>query len=221
MSVAVELRHISKRFPGVIANKDVSMKVETGTVHALVGENGAGKSTVMKILYGMQRPDGGEILVNGQAVNFKNPNDAIESQQTLIAAGVADFFPSSGIKRRRICFPQIVQRGHHDPRAEDRPKRHQIGVGPAVRLHVSVLHAEQLAGLRRGIGFNRIDIVAAGIKATARNALGIFVSQQIAHRQLRRQRAIVFTRDELQVAALIGQFLHNRPGDGRFGGRDH
>ena len=77
VSVAVELRHISKRFPGVIANKDVSIKVETGTVHALVGENGAGKSTVMKILYGMQRPDSGEILVNGNNVNFKNPNDAI------------------------------------------------------------------------------------------------------------------------------------------------
>ena len=79
MSVAVELRHISKRFPGVIANKDVSMKVETGTVHALVGENGAGKSTVMKILYGMQRPDSGEILVNGKEVHFKNPNDAIDA----------------------------------------------------------------------------------------------------------------------------------------------
>ena len=78
MSVAVELRHITKRFPGVVANKDVSMKVESGTVHALVGENGAGKSTVMKILYGMQHPDSGEILVNGAAVNFKNPNDAIE-----------------------------------------------------------------------------------------------------------------------------------------------
>ena len=79
MSVAVELRHISKRFPGVIANKDVSLKVETGTVHALVGENGAGKSTVMKILYGMQRPDSGEILVNGEVVNFKTPNDAIDA----------------------------------------------------------------------------------------------------------------------------------------------
>lgn len=77
MSVAVELRHITKRFPGVIANKDVSLKVESGTVHALVGENGAGKSTVMKILYGMQSPDSGEILVNGQAVDFKNPNEAI------------------------------------------------------------------------------------------------------------------------------------------------
>ena len=79
MSVAVELRHITKRFPGVIANKDVSIKVETGTVHALVGENGAGKSTVMKILYGMQRPDSGDILVNGKEVHFKNPNDAIDA----------------------------------------------------------------------------------------------------------------------------------------------
>jgi simple sugar transport system ATP-binding protein len=79
VSVAVELRHISKRFPGVIANKDVSLKVESGSVHALVGENGAGKSTVMKILYGMQRPDSGEILVNGQQAQFKTPNDAIEA----------------------------------------------------------------------------------------------------------------------------------------------
>ena len=78
MSVSVELRHISKRFPGVIANKDVSLKVQSGSVHALVGENGAGKSTVMKILYGMQRPDGGEIYVNGQQMSFKTPQEAIE-----------------------------------------------------------------------------------------------------------------------------------------------
>jgi ABC-type uncharacterized transport system ATPase subunit len=84
VSVAVELRHISKRFPGVIANKDVSMSVETGTVHALVGENGAGKSTVMKILYGMQRPDSGEILVNGEVVHFKNPNDAIDASIGMV-----------------------------------------------------------------------------------------------------------------------------------------
>lgn len=60
------------------------MSVETGTVHALVGENGAGKSTVMKILYGMQRPDSGEILVNGTAVSFKNPNDAIDASIGMV-----------------------------------------------------------------------------------------------------------------------------------------
>jgi len=78
LSVSVELRHISKRFPGVVANKDVSLKVQSGSVHALVGENGAGKSTVMKILYGMQRPDGGEIFVNGTQKSFKTPQEAIE-----------------------------------------------------------------------------------------------------------------------------------------------
>ena len=77
MSVSVELRHISKRFPGVLANKDVSLKVQSGSVHALVGENGAGKSTVMKILYGMQRPDSGEIFVNGNSISFKSPHEAI------------------------------------------------------------------------------------------------------------------------------------------------
>lgn len=79
MAIAVELRHISKRFPGVIANKDVSIKVESGSVHALIGENGAGKSTVMKILYGMQRPDSGEILVHGKTVHFKKPADSIDA----------------------------------------------------------------------------------------------------------------------------------------------
>ena len=72
--LAVELRHIVKKFPGVVANRDVSLKVRRGEVHALVGENGAGKSTVMKVLYGMQRPDGGEILVEDKQVLFKSPS---------------------------------------------------------------------------------------------------------------------------------------------------
>jgi len=75
--IAVELRHIEKKFPGVVANRDVSLSARRGEVHALVGENGAGKSTVMKVLYGMQRPDAGEVLVNGAAVHFKSPSDAI------------------------------------------------------------------------------------------------------------------------------------------------
>ncbi len=77
--VVVELAGISKRFPGVIANRDVSLVVRKGEVHAVVGENGAGKSTLMKILYGMQRPDDGTITVDGAAVRFKSPSDAIEA----------------------------------------------------------------------------------------------------------------------------------------------
>ncbi|AZI58585.1 ABC transporter ATP-binding protein [Nakamurella antarctica] len=75
--LAVELEGIEKRFPGVIANRDVSLKVRRGTIHAIVGENGAGKSTLMKTLYGMHQPDAGTIAVNGQLMTFKSPSDAI------------------------------------------------------------------------------------------------------------------------------------------------
>ncbi|HKA67489.1 MAG TPA: ABC transporter ATP-binding protein [Actinomycetes bacterium] len=74
---AVELHGITKRFPGVVANRDVDIVVEHGHVHAIVGENGAGKSTLMKILYGMQRPDEGRIAVNGRESVFHTPADAI------------------------------------------------------------------------------------------------------------------------------------------------
>ncbi|MEV0603364.1 ABC transporter ATP-binding protein [Streptomyces sp. NPDC050315] len=74
---AVELRGITKRFPGVVANHDIGITVRRGTVHALVGENGAGKSTLMKILYGMQKPDEGTIAIDGEQVSFASPADAI------------------------------------------------------------------------------------------------------------------------------------------------
>jgi len=74
---AVELAGITKRFPGVVANRDINLSVRAGTVHAIVGENGAGKSTLMKILYGMQKPDEGTITVDGRLLTFSTPADAI------------------------------------------------------------------------------------------------------------------------------------------------
>ena len=74
---AVELRGITKRFPGVVANRDIELRVRRGEVHAIVGENGAGKSTLMKTLYGMHRPDEGTILIDGRQVHFRSPADAI------------------------------------------------------------------------------------------------------------------------------------------------
>ncbi|WP_344163302.1 ABC transporter ATP-binding protein [Nocardiopsis rhodophaea] len=74
---AVELRGITKRFPGVVANHDIDITVSPGTVHAIVGENGAGKSTLMKTLYGMHRPDEGTIAINGTQVRLHSPSDAI------------------------------------------------------------------------------------------------------------------------------------------------
>ena len=76
---AIELHGVTKRYPGVVANKDVSLEVMPAEVHAVVGENGAGKSTLMKIIYGMVRPDEGTIKINGQETHFRSPKDAIDA----------------------------------------------------------------------------------------------------------------------------------------------
>src|ERR1051326_8400800 len=75
--LAVEMRHIRKAWPGVIANDDVSLSVRQGEIHALVGENGAGKSTLMNILYGLIKPTSGEILIDEKPAHISGPRDAI------------------------------------------------------------------------------------------------------------------------------------------------
>lgn len=75
--LAIELRDIVKRFPGVVANDGVNLTVEHATIHAIVGENGAGKSTLMKTLYGAHRPDEGTVKVDGIEQHFKTPREAI------------------------------------------------------------------------------------------------------------------------------------------------
>jgi general nucleoside transport system ATP-binding protein len=72
----LEIRHVSKRYPSVIANDDVSLIVAPGEIHAVLGENGAGKSTLMKIIYGAVKPDAGEIFFDGAQCHIKNPQEA-------------------------------------------------------------------------------------------------------------------------------------------------
>ena len=73
----LELRQITKRFGDVLANDHVDIVVKPGTIHAIVGENGAGKSTAMRIAYGFYTADSGEIVVDGQVRDIKSPHDAI------------------------------------------------------------------------------------------------------------------------------------------------
>lgn len=72
----IEMRNITKEFPGIKANDNITLQLKRGEIHALLGENGAGKSTLMSVLFGLYQPDEGEILKDGEVVKINNPNDA-------------------------------------------------------------------------------------------------------------------------------------------------
>ena len=73
---AIEMLHITKKFPGIIANDDITLQLRRGEIHALLGENGAGKSTLMSVLFGLYQPEAGSIRKDGKPVSIKDPNDA-------------------------------------------------------------------------------------------------------------------------------------------------
>jgi simple sugar transport system ATP-binding protein len=82
--LALEMRGITKRYPGVLANDHIDLDVRPGEIHALLGENGAGKSTLMNILYGLATPDEGEILLDGAPVTISGPSDAIDRGISMV-----------------------------------------------------------------------------------------------------------------------------------------
>jgi len=81
---ALEMRGITKRYPGVVANDGIDLEVHPGEIHALLGENGAGKSTLMNVLYGLAKPDEGQILLDGEVIEIEGPTDAIDRGISMV-----------------------------------------------------------------------------------------------------------------------------------------
>jgi ribose transport system ATP-binding protein len=96
----VEIRDVSKRFPGVQALNSVSLDIKRGEVHAVAGENGAGKSTLMKLLSQLEKPSDGKILVEGEPVRFRNPRYA----QRLGIAMVHQQFSALALRARILLL---------------------------------------------------------------------------------------------------------------------
>ena len=81
--VLLQMRHIEKRFPGVLALNGVDFTLRKGEIHALMGENGAGKSTLIKVLTGVYQMDGGQITVEGESISIHSPQDAQKRKLSL------------------------------------------------------------------------------------------------------------------------------------------
>ncbi len=140
MSAAVELRGITKRFPGVVANDDVHFDAAEGEVHALLGENGAGKSTLSNILTGLYRPDEGEILLHGNAVSFHSPRDALDAGICMVHQHFRLVPPFTvaenvilgdhrGEGKKLVVNPRRIER-----RVAELGERYRIAVDPRARI---------------------------------------------------------------------------------------
>ena len=140
MAAAVELRGITKRFPGVVANDGVHFEAAEGEVHALLGENGAGKSTLSNILTGLYHPDEGQIFLGGKVVTFSSPRDALEAGIGMVhqhfrlvppftVAENVILGDQSAEGRRFMVHPSRIER-----KVAELGTRYRIAVDPGARI---------------------------------------------------------------------------------------
>src|SRR3954464_2142846 len=140
MAAAVELRDITKRFPGVVANDGVHFEAAEGEVHALLGENGAGKSTLSNILTGLYRPDEGEILLRGRPVEFGSPREAFAAGIGMVHQHFRLVPPFTvaenvilgdhrGEGKKFMVHPRRIER-----RVAELGERYRIAVDPRARI---------------------------------------------------------------------------------------
>jgi len=134
----LQMKGISKAFPGVVANADVDFDVRAGEVHALLGENGAGKSTLMKILFGLQSPDRGEVLLDGLPLRVRSPRDAIAAgigmiHQHFMLAPSLTVAENVALGLGRNPFGR-VRAGEAAARVVELSERYEIDVDPAAKI---------------------------------------------------------------------------------------
>jgi len=135
MPPILQLRGITKRFPGVLANDHIDLSLEEGEIHALLGENGAGKTTLMNILYGLYQPDEGEIHVRGRRVEIRSPSDAIAGGIGMVHQHFM-LIPVFTVAENVMLGQEIARRGgfldrrEAEARVADISSRFQLAVDP-------------------------------------------------------------------------------------------
>jgi simple sugar transport system ATP-binding protein len=162
----LELRGITKRFPGVLANDRVDFDLQRGEIHALLGENGAGKSTLMNILYGLYRPDEGEILLDGRRVSFSSAKQAIEAgigmvHQHFMLIPVMTVAENVVLGTEPVRSGILLDKAAADRRVADMAKTFHFDVDPEARVeNISVgqqQRVEIMKALYRDAGILILD----------------------------------------------------------------
>ena len=136
---ALEMRGITKRYPGVVANDHIDIDVRPGEIHALLGENGAGKTTLMNILYGLARPNEGEILIDGQQVKISGPSDAIARginmvHQHFMLVPVLTVSENILLGEETMANPIFLDRGEARRRIVELGKRFGFEIDPDIKV---------------------------------------------------------------------------------------
>ncbi len=135
----IELKHVTKRFPGIVANDDVSLGIRKGEIFALLGENGAGKSTLMSMLFGMYEPDGGEIWIRGKKENIVSPSYATELNIGMVHQHfklVSNYTVTENIimglepKKKLFGVLPMVDMKRAEKEIEELSRKYSLEVGP-------------------------------------------------------------------------------------------
>ena len=208
MAAAVELRNITKRFPGVVANDGVDFEAAEGEVHALLGENGAGKSTLSNILTGLYHPDDGQILLYGEQKVFGSPRDALDAGIGMVHQHFR-LVPPFTVAENVILGDQrgegkrfMVNPRHIERRVAELGERYRIVVEPRARVWQLSLGEQQrveiLKALYREARILILDEPTAVL--TPQEAESLFVTLRVMAEE---GRTVIFISHKLNEVAAV------------------
>src|SRR4029079_10272913 len=162
-SLVLEMRHITKRFPGIVANDDVSLDLREGEVHALLGENGAGKSTLMNILYGLYHPDEGEIEIMGKPVRLGTPSAAIDAGVGMVHQHFM-LIPVMTVAENIVLGMEpkhegvILDTGEANERVQEISERFGLAVDPRAKIEDITVGQQQRVEIQKAL-YRNADIL--------------------------------------------------------------
>ena len=203
----LEMRHVTKRFPGIVANDDIGFDLLEGEVHALLGENGAGKSTLMNILYGLYHPDEGEILIRGKPVRLGSPNAAIDAgvgmvHQHFMLIPVMTVTENIVLAQEPTTAGIVLDRREAERRVQELSDRYGLAVDPHARIEEISVGQQQRVEILKAL-YREADILVLDEPTavlTPQEANELF---QVIRSLTQRGKSIVFISHKLNEVLAI------------------